>query len=612
VSVTSLLSHVTVPYIPYWSFGEEIAVGRGEPTPGDITYTLTTLAALLAHGLGRTELLGESRDSYVSSVARGPASRPEDRFAYDVMLSYDEGQQPFASDFASRLRQRQLRVYDWLWMGRSGAVSESVAQCRHLVVILGGVAREQLRVTDTFLRQAIDDGVGREVFQVLSTALDPSPGTVRSSHRQSEMLLARSPREAELAARQIEAHIRRISVLDALSALRVDSEENPAAVRAAYTRIAELDLSLGDIARERGEFDQARYHYLDAQSDAEKGEFDWGQAIARVGLGDTAVALGDTKLAVAYYRDAADRFGRVKNPSAVAEALLKLGDASVTLNMMNDARDSYERALAVASSQQGGMTQRRLFCRAMSSLGDLANANGDLAEARSHYTEALRLAESVGDSAPDDLTNQHEIFMLHVRLGALDAAEDKFGTARERFQLAIGIIERLGAAVPDDPQLTRERYDLHDQLGTLAALAGDFAEARQEFTASLSIATDRIAVEADSLPWQEALAAAHGKLGTVADEYAVARTHYQLQLDIASRLAAADPTSAERQREVMLCHLNLGNAAAAAGDTSSALTSYQAALEIAQRMGVTNRANYAQWERDKATLREKIAAVRER
>ena len=69
VDFRSILELTTIPYVPYWSFGEEIAVLQ-EPTrsPHVISYHLETLAALLAHRLHRTDLLASSREEYVTPL----------------------------------------------------------------------------------------------------------------------------------------------------------------------------------------------------------------------------------------------------------------------------------------------------------------------------------------------------------------------------------------------------------------------------------------------------------------------------------------------------------------------------------------------------------------
>jgi hypothetical protein len=94
-------------------------------------------------------------------------------------------------------------------------------------------------------------------------------------------------------------------------------------------------------------------------------------------------------------------------------------------------------------------------------------------------------------------------------------------------------------------------------------------------------------------------------------DYAGAIRHRAAELDISARPASAEPTSPDRQHDVMLALMDLGDAEAADGNTSSASRHYQDSLDIAQRMAMTDHSNFAQWERDKATLRGRAAAIRE-
>jgi hypothetical protein len=71
VSMERLLGHVTIPYVSYWSFGEDLpALAEADVTPEKISYAMETLAALIAHRLDRSDLLVDSRESFVSSAAR--------------------------------------------------------------------------------------------------------------------------------------------------------------------------------------------------------------------------------------------------------------------------------------------------------------------------------------------------------------------------------------------------------------------------------------------------------------------------------------------------------------------------------------------------------------
>lgn len=77
-----LLDLLTVPYVPRWTFGEDLAVMQesagtaGTRTPGQaVSFALETIAALLAQGFSRIDLLVSSRDEYVHAARASLQSR---------------------------------------------------------------------------------------------------------------------------------------------------------------------------------------------------------------------------------------------------------------------------------------------------------------------------------------------------------------------------------------------------------------------------------------------------------------------------------------------------------------------------------------------------------
>jgi cellulose biosynthesis protein BcsQ len=69
VPVQELLNFTRIPYVPFWSFGEELPVlDETGKDPEQISYAFETLAALIAKGLDESDLLVTNRDSYVSAA----------------------------------------------------------------------------------------------------------------------------------------------------------------------------------------------------------------------------------------------------------------------------------------------------------------------------------------------------------------------------------------------------------------------------------------------------------------------------------------------------------------------------------------------------------------
>ena len=80
-------------------------------------------------------------------------------------------------------------------------------------------------------------------------------------------------------------------------------------------------------------------------------------------------------------------------------------------------------------------------------------------------------------------------------------------------------------------------------------------------------------------------------------DLAAALTSYQAALAIAERLAKADPGNAGWQRDLSVSRDKIGDVQQAQGDLAAALTSYQAALAIAERLAKADPGN-AGWQRD--------------
>ncbi len=180
VPVERLLGLLTIPYVSYWSFGEDLpALEEEDPTPEKIGYSLETLAATIAHQLDRSDLLVESRDSFVDAATRQGLRSRGDGYDFDVFISYDKypESEQLVRSLEALLTRRGLRVLepsfrpgtDW-----SRALSTLLARSRHLVVLVDRyVDRSQRHEIDRFMRQTLDDQSDRAVLPVLVSDTEP-------------------------------------------------------------------------------------------------------------------------------------------------------------------------------------------------------------------------------------------------------------------------------------------------------------------------------------------------------------------------------------------------------------------------------------------------------
>lgn len=180
-STARLIQATTIPYVPYWTFGERLSVVEDETgDPLGINYSLETLAALLAHRLGQTGLMLESRDDYVAAAKRIATGIGRPRT--DVFLSYDHVNTFAAESMREALSRRGLSVFMDRHELPAGEPSEAALRSAieasdHMLVLVGDGTRErrwQEFEIRAFQRQAATDERPRFIVPVL---LDGTPAS---------------------------------------------------------------------------------------------------------------------------------------------------------------------------------------------------------------------------------------------------------------------------------------------------------------------------------------------------------------------------------------------------------------------------------------------------
>jgi MinD-like ATPase involved in chromosome partitioning or flagellar assembly len=164
-----MLRHLTLPYVSYWSFGEQLPVREERvPSADQISFALETVAAVIAHGFDRTDLLGDNRDAYVAA-ARGAGRE----FDLDILVSSPRSVLQAATNLIAELRALGLRA-DRSLSGDPDFLDKARDPARHLCLVVDGqVSRWQATEAERFLRHTLDAGGDRRLFPVLTATADP-------------------------------------------------------------------------------------------------------------------------------------------------------------------------------------------------------------------------------------------------------------------------------------------------------------------------------------------------------------------------------------------------------------------------------------------------------
>ncbi|MFI9833034.1 KGGVGR-motif variant AAA ATPase [Streptomyces sp. NPDC051913] len=204
-SAGELLQRVTIPYFPVWSFGELLPALTESPRNSEqVTYSIASLAALLARRLEDVGLLIENRDSYVETAEQ--AARQD--FEVDVFISHTRAQEPLARTLQQLFLENG--VTSWVAGENLRHRAQFADRCRHLVMIVDETGEDLFQNHDTalFLRRSVHTTTERLTFPVVT-----SSAAIRELPRLAQSLQVFNLEDGTpaQAARAIAARIRRDS-----------------------------------------------------------------------------------------------------------------------------------------------------------------------------------------------------------------------------------------------------------------------------------------------------------------------------------------------------------------------------------------------------------------
>jgi MinD-like ATPase involved in chromosome partitioning or flagellar assembly/tetratricopeptide (TPR) repeat protein len=144
VTPLDMIERTTVPYLPYWSFGDEIAaVSERSGNPETVSYYMDSLASLLVHRLCDADVLVTSRDSYVTAAREQSRRATAGGFAFDVQIIGKPGR---ANDVRQELERFGVRV----------TADRDLTSARHLVLVDADVGTAMAQQIADLWQQSTD------------------------------------------------------------------------------------------------------------------------------------------------------------------------------------------------------------------------------------------------------------------------------------------------------------------------------------------------------------------------------------------------------------------------------------------------------------------------
>ncbi len=264
--------------------------------------------------------------------------------------------------------------------------------------------------------------------------------------------------------------------------------------------------------------------------------------------------------------------------------------------MLGDLRDKLEplgrldaldavgsRALAYYQRQDKSelsdeaLTQRS---KALTLMGEVANARGDLDTALKHYREALASTQETVRRYADDPQRLFDHAQNVYWVGYIAYQRGQVGEASNRFNEYRRLANRMVALAPDNKDYRLEVVYANSNLGTLLFDERRYTQAALAFEAALRPAETLSAAEPDNVDYQKQVG---GSLAWLADahEYAgdldQAMAERERQLQILDSVGRLDPVDL---RDAMAARYAMGRLLASRGQVQAGLNEMQAGFAI--------------------------------
>ena len=242
------------------------------------------------------------------------------------------------------------------------------------------------------------------------------------------------------------------------------------------------------------------------------------------------------------------------------------------------------------------LTDDELFRRskALSQIGEVRIAQGDLPAATEAFEESLSLALGLVERDPDSDEWQLGLGESHFWAGFSLWRRGDLDGALVHFQPYLQITGALAVKDPANLEWQAELANATSTVGSVLEAQGDLTGALEKYYATLDINEALVARDPSSNRWQLDLSFAHNTVGAVllaTGDLEAASRHYRADVGIKERLVDGDPTNITWLEHLTASHNHLGNTLIARGNLGDAQTHFEAALDIAERLTATDPTN---------------------
>jgi tetratricopeptide (TPR) repeat protein len=236
-------------------------------------------------------------------------------------------------------------------------------------------------------------------------------------------------------------------------------------------------------------------------------------------------------------------------------------------------------------------------------IGDLWDTRGSLAEAKKAFAAASHAAARNSDD--------HDLATSYNKIGDVQEAQGDLAGALTSYRDSLAIIDRLAQSDPGNATWQRDLSVAYSRIGDVQMVQGDRAGALTSYRDSFAI-IDRLAQsDPGNASWQRDLSVSYSRIGDVQvaqGDRAGALTSYRDSFAIRERLAQSDPGNPGWQRDIAVSHGKIADALKSMGKGGEALESSRQGHAIVVRLTALSPDN-VQWNQDLDWFASQIAEL---
>jgi eukaryotic-like serine/threonine-protein kinase len=263
-----------------------------------------------------------------------------------------------------------------------------------------------------------------------------------------------------------------------------------------------------------------------------------------------------------------------------------------------------------ASIPEDELTDADLFrrSRALTQIGEVRIAQGDLAAAARSLAEAHALATPLVARRPDHGEWLMGLGAIEFWRGNVHWLQGDLAAAEERFRAYLAVGERLVALDAANPDWRMELAYAHSNLGTIRQARGEPEEALEHFRRTVEAKRALAESDPENLDWQRELAISLSWLGEsllAAGRIEEAAEQYRGGLDILARLAAREADDTQVRYMLAIAHNKHATVLDMLGAADEALGELERGLALTRALAALDPAN-ADWQREAAIAHQRL------